>query len=406
MTTHPSPGQSSATVPPCPPLQRTKRKRSGLSEPKVRGVVDHAFGDVLHAKQVFSMSQATLGAIHAGSMGIHAIGQGLAAAQGLTAKHAVKQVDRLLSNEKIEVWKLFDSWVPCAVGSRPNIVVALDWTEFDADDHSTLALYLVTSHGRATPLLWLTVTKSELKDQRNDHEDRLLVKLREVLPPDVEVLVLADRGFGDKKLFQFLEELEFNYLIRFKGGTFVTNSQGERRKASDWLAPTRHAVALKNPTITAEEVPVETVVCAWDRRMKEAWYLVSNLALTASQAVKRYGRRFTIEETFRDIKDDRYGMGMSATHIGSPERRDRLFLIATMAIYLLTLLGAAAESIGWDRLLRANTVRRRTHSLFRQGRYWYDALPQLHPIDRKRLLKIFGELIANQAFFKEIFGLV
>jgi len=28
-----------------------------------------------------------------------------------------------------------------------------------------------TRHGRATPLLWLTVDKDELKDQRNDFED-------------------------------------------------------------------------------------------------------------------------------------------------------------------------------------------------------------------------------------------
>jgi hypothetical protein len=28
----------------------------------------------------------------------------------------------------------------------------MDWTDFDADDQATLALSLVTNHGRATPL--------------------------------------------------------------------------------------------------------------------------------------------------------------------------------------------------------------------------------------------------------------
>jgi hypothetical protein len=32
-------------------------------------------------------------------------------------------------------------------------------------------VHLVTRHGRASPLLWLTVDKDELKDQRNDFED-------------------------------------------------------------------------------------------------------------------------------------------------------------------------------------------------------------------------------------------
>jgi hypothetical protein len=50
-----------------------------------------------------------------------------------------------------DVWKLFGSWVPYVIGERPEIVVALDWTDFDQDNQSTIALYLVTKHGRATP---------------------------------------------------------------------------------------------------------------------------------------------------------------------------------------------------------------------------------------------------------------
>ena len=41
---------------------------------------------------------------------------------------------------------------------------------------------MLTSHGRATPLLWMTVVKSELTGWRNAHEDNLLNRLREVLP--------------------------------------------------------------------------------------------------------------------------------------------------------------------------------------------------------------------------------
>jgi hypothetical protein len=36
------------------------------------------------------------------------------------------------------------------VGSRPDLIVAMDWTDFDADGQATLALKLMTRHGRAT----------------------------------------------------------------------------------------------------------------------------------------------------------------------------------------------------------------------------------------------------------------
>jgi len=42
----------------------------------------------------------------------------------------------------------------------------------------------------------------------------------------------------------------------------------------------------------------------------------------------------------------RFGMGMGAMHVKSPERRDRLWLINAFAVVLLTLLGAAGEALG------------------------------------------------------------
>jgi hypothetical protein len=52
-------------------------------------------------------------------------------------------------------------------------------------------------------------------------------------------------------------------------------------------------------------------------------------------------------------------------HIRDTKRRDRMLLVSAMASVLLTLLGSAGESLGMDRLLKANTVKKRTHSLFR-----------------------------------------
>jgi hypothetical protein len=169
-----------------------------LDRDRITKLVSTIFADDLHAKRVASLAGAAVGVLEGAALGIHAIGNALAMAEGLTTKHAVKQVDRLLSNEGISVWRLFSSWGPYVVGDRPEIITALDWTDFDADNQSTIVLSMITSHGRATPLLWKTVMKSELKGWRNEHEDALLERFREVLPHGVMVTVLADRGFGDK----------------------------------------------------------------------------------------------------------------------------------------------------------------------------------------------------------------
>ena len=103
------------------------------------------------------LAGATLGVMTSASLAVSMIGQALAQARGLVTKHAIKQVDRLLSNRASIVWERFARWVPHLVGSRRKS--SSPWTGpiSTRDEQATLALNLVTGHGRATPLLWLTV---------------------------------------------------------------------------------------------------------------------------------------------------------------------------------------------------------------------------------------------------------
>jgi hypothetical protein len=141
--------------------------------------------------------------------------------------------------------------------------------------------------------------------------------------------------------------------------------------------------------------------------MKEIWCLATTRRdLRAGEIAKLYGKRFTIEETFRDQKDMHFGMGLRATHIRKATRRDRLLLLAALAQVLLALLGAAAEEIGLDRQLKANTVKRRTHSLFRQGLHWYGAMPDMPPKQLLRLLRAFGRILIRRAVCKEILAVI
>ena len=380
--------------------------REKFSFDGVRGVLDGILGDDLHSKRVDSLANATLGALSSASLAVCTIGQGLAVARGLSCKHAVKQVDRLLSNPGIDVDAIFAHWVPYVIGARTSIVVAMDWTEFDADKQATILLSLVTDHGRATPLVWLTVRKDTLKHRRNLYEDRVLVRLAEVLPPDIKVCILADRGFADQKLYRLLsEQLHFAYVIRFRGNIGVTAADGETRTAARWVGRGGRARLLRGAMVTAEHYRVGTVVCVQDPDMKQAWCLAASSGTANAQELKGYyGRRWGIECGLRDTKDIRFGMRMGSVHVETPERRDRLWLINAFAIVLLTLLGAASEALGYDRMLKTNTSKRRTHSLFRQGCMLYDMMPNMPEHRLRPLIEKFNELLLAQPLFEAIFG--
>jgi hypothetical protein len=380
--------------------------RNVITVKRAGRVVAWMAGESLHVKRIQSLTNAVVGVVNAVSLSIHAIGAGVAQASGLNAKHAIKQVDRLLSNSAISVWALFAHWVPYILGATQEIVVALDWTDFDADGHSMIALYLVTAHGRATPLVWMSVKKSRLKGRRNVYEDMVLLRFHEVLPPGVKVTVLADRGFGDQKLYRLLKDLGFDFVIRFRKGVVVESAEGEARPASAWVPPNGKVRQLLNPRVTNGRYLLDLVACVKAHGMKHPWCLaIGGGHLTGATAVRLYARRFTIEEAFRDTKDPRYGLGLSATHVRDVDRRDRVLLLCAMAMSLLTLLGAAGKSLGMDRMLKANTVKTRTHSLFRQGCHYYASIPAMKQELLEPLVQRLGEYLLREPVYVHALGL-
>lgn len=145
-------------------------------------------------------------------------------------------------------------------------------------------------------------------------------------------------------------------------------------------------------------------------QMKESWCLATSdpdatsAQLSSAQLTRYYAKRWGIETYFRDTKDLRFGLGMDAIHTKSTERRDRLFLLSAMAIVLLTLLGAACEAVGYDRYLKANTVKRRPHSLFRQGQMVYDLLPRMDEEWLKKIMSAFVDKIQAHRALSDVFS--
>ena len=374
----------------------------------VEPMIESIFLDSQHAKRKKSLANAVVGVINSASLVVHRIGLSLAAANKLLGKHAVKQVDRLLSNPKLSVTECFKRTVPYTIGSRKEIVVAMDWTDFDHDNQSTLQISLVTSHGRATPLVWKTVKKTNLKNHRNDYEDNLLQTLKECLPEEVKVTVLADRGFGDTKRDNFLQkELGFDFVIRFRGNIHVTDMHGETRSAHDWVGQNGRAKTIRQAKVTALSCEVPTVVCVQTKGMKQAWCIAaSSPEAKASQLISWYSKRWGIEPQFRDTKDLHFGMGMSETSVKDPEKRDRILLISALSVIFLTIFGAVGEKLGMDRYLKVNTSQKRTMSLFRQGCHYYNQIIRMTRSEFKKFFNCLTDTLEERGNLKEILWII
>ena len=383
-----------------------RRKRMSRAS-NTAGFVDDIFGKDFHVKRVQSLSGGVLGVLHAAMLSIAVIGRAMADLTGIKHKSGVKQIDRLLSNDGLRVDDLERIWVRYVTGGLPEITVAMDWTDFDDDDHTTLCAYLVTRAGRALPFVWRTVKKSALKDNQTRHETEILELLVDWVPKGTKLTVLADRGFGKSELYECCALLGIDYAFRFREVILVTDVDGNRGAASEFLLPNGRPRMLMSPQLTGKKTSGPAVVVTNAKRMQESWCIATSLTnKTAAEVVALYGRRFTIEEAFRDTKDLHFGMGLSATHIRDANRRDRMLMLVALAQAFLTALGQAGENAGLGNSLKTNTSAKRTLSLLNQGLCWYRALPNM-PDDRARtLLGAFESLLRQHEFFGAIFAAI
>ncbi|MCB2263747.1 MAG: transposase [Candidatus Thiosymbion ectosymbiont of Robbea hypermnestra] len=101
------------------------------------------------------------------------------------------------------------------------------------------------------------------------------------------------------------------------------------------------------------------------RAAKEPWRLVTSTqlaALSAKKLVRLYRQRMQIEESFRDMKSQHFGEGLECSRSRTAGRFTVLVLIASLAVFVLWLLGTVAERGGLERWLHPGNGKRRVYS--------------------------------------------
>jgi hypothetical protein len=308
-------------------------------------------------------------------LGIAAMGRSLAMAGNTTAKHAIKRVNRFLGNTAVNLEVACGDLIATVVGDAQEVVLTLDWTDPKTKDSQfqTLSINL-RAHGRALPLLWKTVRKTDLKGRMREYEEALCTKAAALLPAGCQVILLADRGFATVQFFRFLDCLGWDWVIRSKGNVLV-------RWKGAWIPlallgkgrPVHQDGAVDYGKKAAGGSYAGRLVVYADATHPDPWFLLVSDGLKDrpwGNVVALYGQRFTCEESYKDQKNDPYaGFHMDCVKLGTEDRWDRLWLVFSWAYYWLNVGGWAVEQRGDARHWRANSTEKRTHALWRLAQW-------------------------------------
>jgi hypothetical protein len=158
------------------------------------------------------------------------------------------------------------------------LVVSMDWTKVRS--FHTLMLATVV-RGRALPLLWESYQEGKLPKSQNYLEERLLRVLRSLVPSWVEVIVVADRGFGRTELARTCQELGFHYVLRIRPKVYIDHRQ-YRGRLERFPVARGCGLLLTDVRFRKSEPVKHHVAICWPKGLPqhrdECWYLMTDLA--------------------------------------------------------------------------------------------------------------------------------
>ncbi|NET34165.1 MAG: transposase [Cyanothece sp. SIO1E1] len=161
-----------------------------------------------------------------------------------------------------------------------------------------------------------------------------------VLPPNCQVILLADRGFEHGELIRWLQGHQWSWAIRAKSALKVTLANGQTRHVSDLLPPTDEAYLFSDITILKDiqcHLATANVSLAG-----EPWAVISD-ASPSLQTFKLYGCRFGgIEPHFKDYKSA--GFEVIRTKLRNAQALSRLLMLLAAATIIAISLAVIVSA--------------------------------------------------------------
>lgn len=267
-------------------------------------------------------------------------------------KHRIKRVWRFIANQRVEPTVAMTGVVRRLLRKHPAprpLLISFDWT--DIRQMQTLVA-AANVKGRAIPLAWASCDKYTYDGHRsrNAFEESLLLMLRQMIPPQVKVILLADRGFGRTELGRFCQRHRFHYAIRIQSKVEVRFND-QTCRLDRYPIQRGGSELLKNVLYRQHDPLRQHVAIRWKKKLPkkrdEPWYLMTDLPdvsdrWTACRITDLYARRMSIEQLFRDGKNKRHGWSLRDTQLSDPDRLDRLILVLALAYLLLIGVGLIA----------------------------------------------------------------
>lgn len=339
----------------------------------------------IHAKRLASLLAAVEAVVTGSRLTLSDMGRGLHG--HVAVKHNIKRIDRLLGNSSLhmEIPKLYEALARHCLDGIPMPLIAIDWSDLTLDRKWQLIRASVAIEGRSMTL-YEEVHPQSSATSATVHQ-AFLTQLSSMLPPSCVPILITDAGFRGA-WFRLVNRMGWYWIGRIRNRDMVSPAKDDTWVGCKTLY-TRATAKAKSlgqyNYVRSHPLPCRLVLIKrikrdrhkksrlgkWvhsshslknARAQREPWLLAVSPKLdhlSAQAVVAVYAQRMQIEESFRDLKSERFGLGFSANRSTQKDRLGVLLLVACLALFVLRLIGEVGKTRQLAFQFQSNTRRSR-----------------------------------------------
>lgn len=322
----------------------------------------------LHAKLAEAVKAVVCGALRGGRLSLSQLARSVESATAM--RHRIKRIDRLLGNASLHGARadIYREVAAQWLAGIDQVLAVVDWSDATTDQRWHLLRASVAVEGRSVTLY------EEIHPQRKygDREvhRRFLTRLAKLLPVGCTPIIMTDAGFRST-WFELVTQRQWQWVGRIRGKDMVSIADGPWRRCTEVYAEATSCAQAFADAHYVRSHPTDCRLVLVKREAKgrtrrtrmgrhsrsrsslkaarssrEPWLLACSPGLghlSAEAIVSLYAQRMRIEQSFRDLKNERSGLGLSAARSRSGMRLEILLLIGHLAGWLMRLIGECAQ---------------------------------------------------------------
>lgn len=301
-------------------------------------------------------------------------------------KYNINRMNRLIGNEYLfdEALEIQKSMAPIILGGKNKPIIVVDWSSATVAERYQLLRAGIPVGGR-TLTIYEEIHPLKKYNSRKVHK-KFLENLKKVLPAGCIPIIVTDAGFG-VPWFKEVLKLGWDYIGRVINNSYYQLEDQAwqsiipllkyrktkiKRLGKVKLGKTnlfecylqtykvKHKGRIRKNVYGDKASRCVSKRCA--KSARNAWVLVHSLGkgrVVAKKVVNIYSSRMQIEESFRDIKNPRYGFGLRYSRTLGIKRLTNLFLVGLLGTLMAWLIGLCAKKQGLQYSLQTNTIKNR-----------------------------------------------